>query len=155
MVNWIQVIGALIGVFFTGIMLDAPKKFLPFSAFVGGLGWACYLYLLPQHGPLAANYFAGLLVALGAHTVARIGKTPVLVILIPGFYPLVPGVGMYRTILYLIQGEMDKFQANLQLTLLIAAMIALSIFTVDSVVNTFFRVRRMLKKEPPNPPGLS
>lgn len=145
MVIFYQTLGAFIGVYFTAIMVEAPRKYLALGAAVGGLGWLLYLLLAPLYSPVFANYFAGLFVALCAHLIARIFKTPVTVILIPGFYPLVPGVGMYKTILYLIQGDTAAFQANLQLTLLIAAMIALSIFTVDSFVNTTVRLHRQLK----------
>lgn len=145
MVTWLQVLGAFIGVYFTSILVDSPKKFIPISAGIGSAGWLLYLFLLPQNGPIVSNYLAGLLVAFCAHIVARVGKTPVTVVLIPGFYPLVPGVGMYRTIVYLIQGDSLGFQKNLQLTLMIAAMIALSVFSADAVVNACLRVTREWK----------
>lgn len=141
-----QTIGAFVGVFFTAIMVDAPRKYLPISGLIGALGWGLYLVLAPDYGPLFSNYLAGLVIATCAHLVARFMKTPVTVVLIPGFYPLVPGVGMYKTILYLIQGESSLFQANLKITLLTAVMIALSIFTVDSVFNTIFRIWRQVKR---------
>ncbi len=146
MVNIVQIIGAFIGVYFTSMMVDAPKKYLHFAGIIGAAGWGLYLLLHPLLGVLLSNYLAGLFVAFSAHFIARWKKTPVTVILIPGYYPLVPGVGMYKTILYLIQNQDDLFKVNLKLTLLTACMIALSIFTADAIVNTYFRAKRQIRK---------
>lgn len=141
-----QVLGAFIGVYFTTYLLDAPRKYSFVTGLIGASGWLLYLLIVAHTGTLTANYLSGLLIAFCAHLVARFGKTPVTVILIPSFYPLVPGVGMHKTILYLIQGRESLFRENLKLTILIAVMIALSILTVDSIVYSFFRVKKDLKK---------
>lgn len=146
MVILLQIIGATIGVLFTSVMTDAPRLFIPINALVGGLGWGVYLLLEKEQGPLFACYISGLCIAFLAQILARRFKTPVTVILIPGFYPLVPGVGMFRSILYLIQGQEELFRKNLSLTLLLAGMIALAIFTVDSVVTSFFRIRALIRR---------
>lgn len=142
MVMFWQVAGAFFAVWYTAVLVNSPRKFLLCSASIGALGWFLYLLLERHTGALLANYFAGLFIAGAGHLVARWLKTPVTLFLIPGFYPLVPGIGMFQTALAVIQGDMAAFSSNFQRTLLTAAMIALSIFTMDSLVNSSVRLFR-------------
>ncbi len=138
----LQVISAVIAVYFSAIVFEAPKKLLPYIAFIGGGGWFIYLLILTTFDISIATYLSGLAIAFSSHIAARKFKAPVTVFFIPGFFPLVPGAGMYKTVYWYIMGDSLKSHANLNQTMIIAGMIALAIFTVDS----FFRFYNILKK---------
>lgn len=142
----IQIIGAFIASLASGIVIDTPNKYLPHTAAIGAAGWAIYLLVLPGSDPASASYFGGLTIALGAHILARLAKTPVTVLLIPALFPLVPGVGMYNTVLAYLHGESTMFSQNLKLTLLIAGMLALAVYTADALVSLFYRFRKLYNK---------
>ncbi|MGY3725249.1 Uncharacterized membrane protein YjjB, DUF3815 family [Granulicatella balaenopterae] len=137
----IQVISAIIAVYFSAIVFEAPKKLLPYIAFIGGGGWLIYLLILQYFDISIATYLSGLAIAFSSHIAARQFKAPVTVFFIPGFFPLVPGAGMYKTVYWYITGDSLQSQANLNQTMVIAGMIALAIFTVDSL----FRLVSILK----------
>lgn len=132
-----QVISAVIAVYFSCIVFEAPKRLIKFSAVIGGLGWFVYLFFLDSHGLQIATYFSGLTIAFCSHLAARHFKAPVTVFFIPGFFPLVPGAGMYRTVYSFFVGDVAKGQYYFGQTITTAGMIALAIFTVDSIFHLY------------------
>lgn len=125
-----QLISVFIGVVGFGIILEVPKKYLPYSGIAGMIGWAAYLLgqlLLPA----GSVFFSSFCIALLSQIFARILRCPVTVFLIPGIYPSVPGAGIYRTVYYVIIGSDSMAGHYLIETLTTAGMIALGIYIVD------------------------
>ena len=131
---WIQVLGAFLAVVSLAVMFDVPKRYLVYDGIAAAAGWLVYLLLI-NHGMVetVSMYLATIVIALLSHLFARIFKAPVTVFLIPGMLPLVPGVGMYRMVYYLVIGNNEVATRYLSQTLQLAGMIALAVFTVDSV----------------------
>ena len=92
--------------------------------------------------PMLAAFFAAFLVAVLSQLFARLFKAPVTVFLVSGILPLVPGVGMYRMVYYLLKGEQSLSSYYFSYTLQIAGMIALAIFVVDSFFKILYRKRK-------------
>lgn len=138
----LQVISAVIAVYFSHIVFEGPKRLAKYTALIGGIGWLIYLLCLDRFGMEMATYFSSITVATFSHIAARVFKAPVTVFFIPGFFPLVPGAGMYRTAYAFLTGDMVKAQGFLLSTISVAGMIALGIFTVDSI----FRMKLLFRK---------
>lgn len=138
----LQVISSIIAVYFSSIVFEAPKRLIKYTAFIGGIGWLVYLLFLDRAGMEMATYYSSLTVATLSHLAARTFKAPVTVFFIPGFFPLVPGAGMYRTAYAFLIGDTVKAHAYLSSTIAVAGMIALAIFTVDSIFRMKFLWRR-------------
>lgn len=134
----LQVVSAFFGVVAVAITVQVPKKNLLLAGLTGAAGWM--VELLMENSVLAA-FYAALLVAVLSQIFARISKTPVTVYLITGIFPLVPGVGMYRTVYYLLQSNREQTSYYLTYTLQIAGMIALAIFVVDSFFKKLYQKR--------------
>lgn len=99
-----------------------------------------YLLLLNNNlNELIAVFAATLVSALLSHIFARALKAPVTVFQIPAILPTVPGVGMYRTVYYMIIGDKEMTGYYFSKTLQIAGMIAIGIFIMDTVFRTFLR----------------
>lgn len=133
----IQVICAFLGVVALAVLFHVPERYLLFSGLVGAGGW--FVYLLGTERaktPMLSAFFAAFFVALLSQIFARLFKAPVTVYLVPGILPLVPGVGMYRMVYYMLQGNNAQASYYFSYTLQIAGMIALAIFVTDS----FFRI---------------
>jgi len=128
-----QSIGALITVIACAVILEAPKKFLIHAGIIGALGWCLYLLTVGSLDTVKATFVAGLAIACLSHIFARLLKAPVTIFLIPGFFPLVPGAGMYRTVYYFLRDQRSLFEYNATTTIEVAGMIALSIFVIDSL----------------------
>lgn len=145
----LQIFGALIGSFSACLVFEAPRKSWYINALAGGVGWAIYLYLSRSFSVSAATYIASLIVAIWSHLNARWFKTPVTIFFIPGFFPFVPGAGMYRTVYAFMNSTVSAGLQELAQTLAIAIMIALAIFTSDAlftVGNRYFPVYFQHKK---------
>lgn len=135
----LQVLGAFVVGIAGSIILNAPKKVLPYAAMVSATGWFAYLQFEHVLSISMSTFYAGLFIALFSHIVARIVKVPVTLFLVTGFLPLVPGAGMYALVFAFIQGDLVQANLAFRLVLEVAGMIALSIFVVDSIFRILFR----------------
>lgn len=139
----IQVLGALIGLIGFSILSGVPKKFLVYCSITGAAGWFVYLIIKSfTDKEVLSMFLAALVVSLFAHIFARILRAPVTIFLIPGILPLVPGIGIVRTVYYNIVNNSELAAHYLSLTLQTAGAIAISILIMD----TCFRMYRINKK---------
>lgn len=138
----LQVLSAFVGVIAVAITVQVPKKNLLLAGFTGAAGWAVELVVERMKGnAILSAFFAALLVAILSQIFARVSKAPVTVYLVTGVLPLVPGVGMYRTVYYLLQSNREQTSYYLSYTLQIAGMIALAIFVVESFFKKLYKKR--------------
>ncbi len=138
-----QILGAFFAVAAATIILESPKKFILPAAFVGASGWFVYLLFLKVFGPVPATYISGLVISTESHIFSRIFKVPVTIFFLPGFFPLFPGSGMYLAVYEFIKGHTSLAQGELIVTLQIAGMIALAIFTIDTVFKVLKKSRHL------------
>ncbi|WP_312369705.1 threonine/serine exporter family protein [Lachnoclostridium sp.] len=147
----VQIIGAFIAVLTLALAFGVPRKFLVYSAIVGAIDWLVYLISLGRGLSLAMSVFvATLVIAFISHAFARRFKAPVTVFLIPGILPLVPGVGTYRIVYYLILEDGAKASYYFYQTLQIAGMIAIGIFIMDTFFKFFQKPLSVVGKEAEN-----
>lgn len=139
----LQVVSAFLGVVTLAVLFHVPKKYLVFAGLTGAGGWFVELVVMEwMENTVFASFFATLFVALLSHVFARVFKAPVTLYLVSGILPLVPGVGMYRMVYYLLQGDSAQASYYFSFTLQVAGMIALAIFVVDSVFKLIYRKKR-------------
>lgn len=137
----LKVVAAFVGIYTTSIMVEAPKRTLIPAGLIGALGWGAYLLIDPYVSEPVQVYLCSLGIAFAAQMMARILKTPMTTILIPGFYALVPGVTLYRALYFLIINDNQNFQHYISLAALTSGMIALGILTIDSCFNAFTKIK--------------
>lgn len=138
----LQVVSAFIGVVAVAVTFQVPRKNLVLAGLTGAGGWMVELILEEVlQGSIFAAFFSAFLVAILSQIFARVSKAPVTLYLVTGILPLVPGVGMYRTVYYLLQSNREQTAYYLSYTLQIAGMIALAIFAVDSFFKMFYKKR--------------
>lgn len=118
------------------IIMQLPKKALWISSLSSALTYIVYrvifLSITSEYvGYLAASCFA----ALSAEILARACKMPATIFIFPAVIPLVPGLGLYRTMLCLVRSDMSGFASEGTKTLIISGIIAVTV----AVVNAFFR----------------
>ncbi len=118
------------------IIMSLPKKAIWISSLSSALTYMVYRFAFlsiesEYMGYLAASCFA----ALSAEILARVCKMPATIFIFPAIIPLVPGIGLYRTMLCLVQSDMSGFASEGTKTLIISGIIAVTV----AVVNAFFR----------------
>lgn len=111
------------------------------------LAWSTYLITIHfTHNVIWANFTGAMVASLYAETMARIRKYPAISYLVVSIFPLIPGAGVYYTMTYAVQGQMDRFANNGMLTAAIAGAIALGILLVSSAFRLATAKRRSIRK---------
>ncbi|WP_156939770.1 threonine/serine exporter family protein [Clostridium lundense] len=135
--NWDIVIFSFysfIACFAFGIIFNIKGKNLIFAAVGGGLSWFIYLISLKSNMSNNLSFFNGTVVgAIYCEIMARVLKTPVTTFMICTIIPLVPGGGMYYTMLETIRGDINKSLSTGLNTLIIAGEIAIALVLVSSI----------------------
>lgn len=125
------------------ILFQCDKKNLFGAALTGGFGIIIYEIVLSLNGSI---YIANFLAAIGFQIIAEYFavrfKTTVTTFSICALMPLVPGAGMYYTMVYVINGHTSYALMKCLETLSVAAMLALGIM----IVSTFARIYRTKKR---------
>ena len=133
-----QFIIAWLSTYWFGIIFNVRGKRLLYSAFGGGLAWIFYYGAHIRGYSTGISFFiATVVLTIYSEIVSRYIKTVVTSILIPGLIPLVPGSGIYYTMLYTTDKKpMEAFFKGLD-TLSASGSIALGIIVVSSIVKIF------------------
>lgn len=140
-------VGSFIAIACFAVLLECPKKYLPYAGTIGAVGGGVYLLCMEcETGAVIASFLSALTIAFLSHTFARVLHAPVTIFLIPGILPTVPGAGMYRIVYYIMAGENGTSAYYFVQTLEIAGMIALAIF----LVGTFFKVLKRMGQKTQN-----
>jgi uncharacterized membrane protein YjjB (DUF3815 family) len=140
-----QTIAAFAATTAFSMLFNVPRKELVFCGITGAVGWFVsrfVLYFNPAW--LVFGTFAGTLALTSvSRALSYSRKTPVLVYLIGGILPLVPGAGIYNTMYELIMvGEDGRaFYFGLQ-TAQVAGVIAVGIICVLSLPRILFDYSR-------------
>ena len=124
------------------LLMKSPKKSVFVSAVLAGMGYV--LYLVTDHflGTELPAYFAGtLFIAIAGEIMARIFKTPSTIFVFPAVIPLVPGFGLYRAMLKLVQNDYDGFLRTGTETIFIAGVMAVAIALTNFVSRRIFTRR--------------
>ena len=119
------------------VFLNAPKSALIPAGLTGGIGWSVYYCLInATNNDILANFLAAALVALISEVLARKLKYPAILFVIPGIIPLVPGLGMYNTMLYLVQSNYELAIAKGANVLFVGGAISLGVLVITSLART-------------------
>jgi len=124
------------------LFFNIPKKSIHYAGITGAIGWTVYMYInITTEGLVFANFIAACIVAILGEVFARIDKKPVIVFVIPGIIPLVPGLGMYNTMNYFIQENYDLAISTGITTGLVAGAISLGLILVSSIAKSFKSIK--------------
>lgn len=128
------------------IVFNIQRNKLLLSALGGMLGQLVFVVFLNVLSNQAASYMlATIAIALYAEVMARLTKSPTTIYLAVALIPLVPGGGIYYTMLYFINGDIELGASTGIETLLISGALAVGIIMVSSTVNLVRKV--MLKSK--------
>lgn len=111
--NWlIQIEVAYLGTVSFAVLFGVPRRFYHGAGICGTLGWIVYLVftrLLGTSG-IEAMFFATMIVVLSSYQCASTLHCPVIIFIVCGIFPLVPGAGVFWTSYYIVS---DQLQAAL------------------------------------------
>lgn len=112
------------------------------ASLIGGSGWLAYLVASGDFALGSAAWLIGaLVVGVFSELSATAFKKPATVYIVPGIIPLVPGGGMYETMLAVVRGNMELAAETGFTTLSAAAAIAVGIALATSFARLFGKLR--------------
>lgn len=139
---------ALLATLGFGILFNIKGKNLIFASIGGAITWYVYLLVLNNTGAtLAALLIASISAGIYSEIMARILKTPVTIFSICAIIPLVPGGGMYYTMLASVQGNITKFLSTGINTFSSAGAIAVGILVASSFTKLILVAENYIKNK--------
>ena len=104
----------------------------------GFLSWGVYCLVLRWGGSdILAYFWSAIFSSFYAEIMARIRKYPAISYLVVCIFPTIPGAGVYYTMNYAVQGEMELFASKLIHTVAIAGIIAVGILFGSTVFRMY------------------
>ena len=117
-----------------GVLFNIKGKKLIFAGIGGGIAWFVYeLCILVGFSDITSLFIGSVALSIYGEFAARILKSPVTIFVICALIPLVPGKGMYNTLLASVQGDVYlSLEIGLH-TILSAGAIAIGIMLVSTI----------------------
>lgn len=104
----------------------------------GVLAWLIYSAIVRISGSDIIGYFWGAVFAAAySEIMARIRKCPALAYLVVSIFPLIPGAGVYYTMTYIVQNNMEMFADRGMFTVAIAGVMAVGILLVSTSMRLY------------------
>ncbi len=126
-----------------GVLFNIKGNNLIIAGIGGSIGALVYHVMLCMGASEILSMFIGSVsFSLYSEILARIYKTPVTTFLICSLIPLVPGGGMYRTMLLAIQGKAFEALTMGLNTLSIAGVLVLGIMIVSTIVKAYYKSKQ-------------
>lgn len=104
-----QLLAAFVGTMAFAVLFGAPRSKYIGCGIAGTLGWIAYLLATRMMGLTAAEstFIATMVVTTVAYILATMSKCPVIVYLICGIFPLVPGAGIFWTSYHVVNQQLN------------------------------------------------
>lgn len=139
---FIHVISAFFATIFFSILFHVQKKHLVACGLMGAIGWGIYIIgVFNAYSDILFAFLGAYFVAQGSYFLAKYKKAPVTIFLIPGIIPLVPGIGLYRTMYALLFSDHAKALEYALTTFQLSGVIAGAII-MAALLPLLFRPRR-------------
>lgn len=125
------------------ILFSSPKNTIGYAGFTGAIGWILYSITSEIfHSNIAGTFFGAITVGLLGELLARLCKKPATIYITSGIIPLVPGAGMYYTMLAIIKNDFTMAATKGVETFFIAAAIAVGIIISSGFSRSIKRVKQ-------------
>lgn len=127
-------------------LLNIPRRCILATTLVGGGSWSVYyIFFNDGSGKVLAAFVAAALVGLLSDILSRLLKEAATIFIIPGIIPLVPGAGMYYTMIEIVNGNYSKAASIGGETFFVAGSIALALLFVGSLTRIFHQIKHKLR----------
>lgn len=123
------------------VVFQVKGKHIFFAGFGGLISWLIYLLAATPFpdSDIPRYFIATVVITIYSEVCARILRSPVTVFLAISLLPLVPGNGIYQTMVYCIKGDTVQALRQCIFTVGIAGALAIGIVVVSSIVQLILR----------------
>jgi uncharacterized membrane protein YjjB (DUF3815 family) len=93
---------------FFAFLFNVPKISIPITALLGGIGYVVFLIVGEQSSSQMFGFFIGTtVITILSEIAARIMKLATTIFVSIAIIPLVPGLGLYKTMLFIVQNNYE------------------------------------------------
>ncbi|MBF0714358.1 threonine/serine exporter family protein, partial [Gemella sp. GH3] len=115
--------------------------------FVGAVAWTIYQFTVAMDlGKVGASFLGSLILGLMSHTMSRRYKRPVIIFIVPGIIPLVPGGAAYEATRYLVSNNYTYAVNTFLEVTLISGAIAFGILVSEIIYYIYTRIKQYYGK---------
>ncbi len=144
----LQLIMAYMASLSFAFIFNLNKKTAFLSAIGGSIGWLFYTQGLDIFQDYNIAYLLGAItLSYYAEIMARKTKTPVTSYITPALIPLVPGSGLYRTMLASLEGNYSEALHEGITTIMASGALAIGILMVFTMIKIYYLLKRRLTSE--------
>ncbi len=119
------------------VFLNAPKKTLFVSGAVGMISWIIYIIFMRIHlDVMFSNFVAAAIASWLSEILARKYKKPTILFVVPGIITLIPGLGLYNTMFYMLEGNFQQALSTGANVMFASGSIALGVLVASSWYRT-------------------
>lgn len=93
-----------IATYFYALLMNAPSKVLVRCSVIGTIGYVLYLMCKYYYSEILGFFLGTLVIAFLGEVSARKVKMPATIFIFPALIPIVPGLGLYETMLAFVRG---------------------------------------------------
>ena len=130
-----------IGTIGYAVLFNIPKKFHLCCGFTGAAGWLIYHAVVSMNASaVTASFFGTLAVVLTSRVLSVRKKCPIIIFLVSGILPLVPGAGIYYTVYYMVTNQLAEAVLRGMESVKTAFAIVLGIVLVLSIPGGIFQL---------------
>lgn len=124
------------------VFLNSPRKTLFISGAVGMVSWTIYILLMRfKLDTMFSNFVAAFVASIICEILARKLKKPTILFVIPGIITLIPGLGLYNTMFYFMQGNFHEALVTGSNVMFASGSIALGVLVASSLFRTYYKVQ--------------
>ena len=122
------------------VFLNSPKKTLYVAGGIGMISWVIYVLLMRINiDMMTSNFIGASIAALLSEILARKMKKPTILFIVPGIITLIPGLGLYNTMSYVVEGDFQLAFTTGANVLLASGAIALGVIVISSLFRTYYK----------------
>ena len=124
---------------FSSSWICSISKF-PKAGSIGMISWVIYVLLMRINiDMMTSNFIAASIAALLSEILARKMKKPTILFIVPGIITLIPGLGLYNTMSYVVEEDFQLAFTTGANVLLASGAIALGVIVISSLFRTYYR----------------
>lgn len=128
-----------------GIIFNAPRQSLIQCGFVGMAGWMVYRLMTDADFDVILAAFSGaFVVSLIGHVMAKHYKTPIIIFIVAGIIPLVPGGSAYDTMRRVVSNDYSGAIPLAMKAFIISGAIAMGLVFAEVFVQ--ITMKRIIRK---------
>lgn len=144
---FVQLIFSFIAAAGFGFIFNAPRKMLIQCGVVGMVGWITYKLMLHAGvDTIQATFTGGFSVSLMGYIMAKMYKMPIIIFIVAGIIPLVPGGSAYDAMRHVVSNQYAEAIPLALKAFIISGAIAMGLVFAEVIVHMVQATLRLPKR---------